>query len=281
MKKLEYPLRYASLAVFFILITIVYTARLVNIQISGQDYYSPSDSGTYTRREIIYAARGEIFDRNGIPLVANEYSKNVVLSYGEMPSRNSQINATVSELLSVIRRSGQEELLTDTNFPVLGEAPDFYFDSEFFENTTKTNRFKRIMRDHGVSENITCEDFVAHLLRYYGLSDKKGNIIYSGDDLYEILARRFDMEYMRFDPTTPYVICEGADISLISAVKENMIEGAEIMTVSVRKYCFPGYASHILGRVGKIPADKADEFVEKRLSESPALRRLLRSICAV
>ena len=207
MKKLEYPLRYASLAVFFILVTIVYTARLVNIQISGQDYYSSADSGTYTRREIIYAQRGEIFDCEGVPLVVNEYSKNVVLIYGEMPARNSEINATVSDLIAVIRRAGQDELLTETNYPVKGGESEFYFDSEFFENTTKSNRFKRILRDHGVSENITCEDFVTHLLRYYGLSDKKGNIIYPGDDLYEILERRFDMEYMRFDPTTPYVVC--------------------------------------------------------------------------
>ena len=261
MKKLEHPLRYASLAVFFILITIIYTARLVNIQISGQEYYNSADSGTYTRREIIYAERGEIFDRNGVPLVINEYSQNVILTYGEMPSRNADINSTVSELIAVIRRSGDEQLLTETNYPVLGSYPDFYFDSEFFENSTKTNRFKRILREHGVSENITCEDFVAHLLKYYGFSDKKGNIIYSGDDLYEILARRFDMEYMRFDPTTPYVVARGADISLISAVKENMIVGAEIMTASERKYCYPGYASHILGRVGKIPADKAEEYV--------------------
>jgi len=266
LKKLEYPLRYASLAVFFILVAIIYTARLINIQISGEEYYSPSDSGTYTHRETIYAERGEIFDRNGIELVVNDYQNNAVLSYGKMPKTNSEINQTLSSLLSVIHENGHDELLTETNFPALGSYPDFYFDSEFFENTTKTNRFKRIMRDHGVSENITCEDFVAHLLKYYGLADKKGNIIYSGDDLYEVLARRFDMEYMRFDPTTPYVVAENIDISIITLIKETMIDGVDIISESQRTYCYPGYASHILGRVGKIPADKADEYVEKGYS---------------
>ena len=77
MKKLNYSMRYMMLCFFFVLVCVIYTARLINIQISGQDYYSSGYSGTFVRKVSISAERGEIFDRNGIALVVNEYSQNI------------------------------------------------------------------------------------------------------------------------------------------------------------------------------------------------------------
>ncbi|MBO4220556.1 MAG: hypothetical protein J5933_06510 [Clostridia bacterium] len=258
--------RYIGIFVFFVLACVVYSARLINIQISGQDYYSSGKAGTYQRREIIYAERGELFDRNGVPLVINEYTENIILDYGSMPYYNSAKNILISQALSVIRENGDSSLLTDLNYPVSGNAPDFYFDEYFFADQTKSARFKRILKDHGLSEEITCETFVSSFLRYYGLTDRNGNFIYSGDDVYEILARRFDMEYMRFSEETPYILAENADISLISSIKESFTYGVRTLTTSSRKYCFPGFASHILGRMGKIPAGSENEYLEKGYS---------------
>ncbi len=266
MKKLSHPLRYMVLCVFFVLVCVIYTARLINIQISGQDYYSSGYSGTFVRREIISAERGEVFDRNGVPLVVNKYSENIILAHGTMPYTNAAKNALISKALTVIKSNGGEELLTETNFPVKGSYGNFYFDGEFFANPSKVSRFNRVLKDHELSENITCEAFMSHFLRYYGLTDRKGNVLYDGEDLYEILARRYDMEYMRFSAETPYTLAENVGVPLITAVKESILEGVETETVSERSYCFPGYASHILGRIGKIPAAQADAYVEKGYS---------------
>ena len=266
MKKLNYSMRYMMLCFFFVLVCVIYTARLINIQISGQDYYSSGYSGTFVRKVSISAERGEIFDRNGIALVVNEYSQNIILDYGTMPYTNASKNALISKAIGIIKANGDEDNLKGTNFPVKGVYPDFYFDEEFFSVPSKVSRFNRILKDHELSENITCEAFMSHFLRYYGLTDKKGNNIYKGEDLYDILARRYDMDYMRFSAETPYTLAENVDISLITSLKESILEGVETDTSSVRKYCFPGYASHILGRIGKIPAAKVDEYVEKGYS---------------
>ena len=258
--------RYIGIFVFFVLACVVYSARLINIQISGQDYYSSGKAGTYQRREIIYAERGEIFDRNGVPLVINEYTENIILDYGSMPYYNSAKNLLISQAVSVIRSNGDSSLLTELNYPVSGNAPDFYFDESFFADQTKSARFKRILKEHGLSEEITCETFVSSFLRSYGLTDRNGKFIYTGDDVYEILARRFDMEYMRFSEETPYILAENADISLISSIKESFTYGVRTMVSSSRKYCFPGFASHILGRMGKIPAGRENEYLEKGYS---------------
>ena len=70
--KRSFVWRYVAVAVLFCLVCVIYLGRLFYIQISGNE---PQYSGGTTKRiETVEAVRGQIYDRNGVPLVTNRYS---------------------------------------------------------------------------------------------------------------------------------------------------------------------------------------------------------------
>ena len=79
------PFRYLFLGGLFFIVCLVFAVRLARYQLAGTDRYDYARIGTYTRRETVTAQRGEILDRNGVPLVTNSYYYNVLLDYGRMP----------------------------------------------------------------------------------------------------------------------------------------------------------------------------------------------------
>ena len=90
MKKLHTSMRIALLGALFVLICVFYAVVLVNVQITGQDYYTIIKEDTYTRYVTIAAKRGEIYDRGGKPLVINTTNYNICLEYGAMPSAKAR-----------------------------------------------------------------------------------------------------------------------------------------------------------------------------------------------
>ncbi len=86
-KKRGYLLRYIFLAAFFVVVCLIYTGRLIRYQISGQDQYvKENTSQNKYRYETIHAQRGEIFDRNGVPLVINVFTYDIHLDGGKVGS---------------------------------------------------------------------------------------------------------------------------------------------------------------------------------------------------
>lgn len=75
-----------------------------------------------------------------------------------------------------------------------------------------------------------------------------------------LLAIRYDMEYIQFSSVEPYVLATDVSLELITYVKEQQITGADFLESVTRQYAYPGYASHILGLVGKIQTQEALEY---------------------
>ena len=97
-------IRIGAIAVLYIAIALIYVGRLLYLQVSGQDYYSMSTpSRTYSRTVKIQAQRGEIFDRNGNPLVYNNYSHNIALDYASLPADDNGIVFTEAEMQALER----------------------------------------------------------------------------------------------------------------------------------------------------------------------------------
>lgn len=247
-------LRYTALGVLFALGALVFVARLVNIQIAGQDYYTMSTpSKTYTREVVIQAHRGEIYDRNGKPLVTNEYSYDLQLDYLAMPSDNDGKNALILKIVSRAERSGAEQLESPSApYTVIpsdnGKTLNCEYRSEYF-NTTKGTRLLKLLTELGFSKTASAADTSARLLLRYAITDKSGNLRYSAEEAELLLAYRIDMEMSNFAAGNPYTMLKDIDIKLITAIEEDTPQGVYIKTVVTRNYEYPGYASHILSLI--------------------------------
>jgi len=64
--------RYLSIVLVFCLVSVIYLGRLFYLQI----VCGLPDNGAdpHTGRVTVQAVRGEIYDRNGVPLVTNSYT---------------------------------------------------------------------------------------------------------------------------------------------------------------------------------------------------------------
>ena len=88
---------------FLLCITVVFGLRLVNIQIVNADKYLERAPSLYTRTQRITAARGEIFDRNGVPLAVNKIGYNLTINKAYLD--NSSENEMILRLISLFRQS--------------------------------------------------------------------------------------------------------------------------------------------------------------------------------
>ena len=259
-KKKFYTSGLFILGAVFLAVCSIYIIRLVNMQITGVNKYISLNTKTYSRYETVQAVRGEIYDRNGKPLITNEYTNTVQLSYNSLKNYTSSgKNGVIAQLSFVL-----EDYYGDftTHFPVTGTYPHVSYNEEALENSVTKNRFKSFLKTNGLDEDISCVDLFEWLIEYYGLKNKNGTYIYEGRTQYDVIAVRYELDTMNFSPDNPFIVKEEAPLKLVTAILERASTGIYIEKEWKRVYNYPGLASHILGRVGKIPADEIEKYLE-------------------
>ena len=292
MKKREHLGRYIALAGIFLLVCLIYIGRLVNLQIAGQDYYTmTSGSKTSTRTVTIQALRGQIYDRNGVALVTNKYSYDVSFEATTLPAKNADKNPLIMSVIARVRDFGAEYDTPEGPFTLERNGEKFVFSwntSYLYKDdgsyTVYASRLMRLLDDLGAKfpknpqtqteneeENTPdrdiplpeADDCAALLLKRYGLTyteKKKTYYTYNAEETRELFCFRLDMELRNFAPLNPYLIAEDAPLELITLLSEGSSRGISVKTNVERVYGVPGYASHILGRVGKIQPDKTEYY---------------------
>lgn len=271
MRKLHTAVRIGAFGALFVLICAVYLVILVNVQITGQDYYDIIKEDTTTRYVKIEAKRGEIYDTNGKALVINTQIYDISLEYGAMPKSAADFNAVILRVLSAIAESGGVYTPAEVTFPFTGSFPHYTADAEFFAVSANQKKYAALLRRLELDEDTTTEELIAFLRVRYGLSSyTKKTETYT--DLYDsatadtLMRLRFDMEYRQFSRVEPYTLARDVDMTVLTHVREHSILQVLVTEETARTYVYDGYASHLLGTIGKIPAAKLDEYIEKGYS---------------
>ena len=267
MKKIHTSIRMISLCALFIIVCVSYLVMLVNFQITGQDYYEIIHEEARTRYVAIPAKRGEIYDRNGKALVINSAEYNLSFEYGAMPTDDASFNAVILNTLDAIRNGGGENCIVTPTFPFKGEYPNYTRDEAFFESATNRTKFASLQRRLELLDGTTDQNMLGYLRERYGIAEydeKTKSFIenYSKEDAATLLAIRFDMEYIQFSRVEPYTIAENVTVSTLTYVKELSIGQIMVTEEAARTYIYDGYASHILGHIGQIPAEELDAYIE-------------------
>lgn len=271
-KKREHLFRYIAIGAFYIVVCLIFIARLINIQIAGKDYYTETfHDGYYYRTVPIQAQRGEIFDRNGNNLVSNVYSYSLYLDAGSLPKEQSAINLRLLSLLELAERLGEIDGFDMPDQPFYQKNGNWELDRAFMTSVYGKRLSQLLIDMHfepddeekgGWTKADKGEMRDALLLRY-GILDENGDLLCKKEDVELLFTLRLDMELNRFSTVEPYTLIDDVDIRFISAVTEGTQRGIGISCSAKRVYNYPGYASHMLGRTGKIMAEKAQYYTEK------------------
>ncbi len=271
-KGISFTVRLIIIAVIFSFAAVFYITKLANIQLVNRSQYTSSVQKTYTRTVTIQAQRGELFDRNGKALVTNVYTYNLDFDYGSLSKSNDESNAVILGAIKALEDTGNAEKRVESNFPLLGSYPNLIYDNNMMEDDTYKTKFDRAIKALGFHEDEdgnpaknTAEELCLKLAEKYSLDalDENDEPLYTNEEITELMRVRFDMAFAQFSTVEPYVFAEDVDLTLITNMKESELRGIAFTEKVTRNYEYPGYASHILGRVGPIHAEDLEYYSEK------------------
>ena len=264
MEKRKSVIRSLIVAVLFCTVCVIYVGRLFYVQIAGRE--NIFDDGTTKIRVKVPAVRGEILDRDGVSLVSNRYTYDLVLRYAPLSTLGrARINDTYLRLLEALDVCGASGAHREAYFPFVGTYPDYSFSAEAQSpDSAVAYRLSSILKAKGMKESAGVKEIVEEYLDSYRLRDTDGNgkLLYSDYQIDRLLRLYYDMDALRFSEANDYVFAKTVDLTLMTYVREMGLTGVTFEVTAERVYNYPGYASHILGSVGPIYAEEWDYYNE-------------------
>lgn len=255
--------KYALLSSIFALIVLIFAARLVNLQFNPfKTAQLRAESDYTTETKPIQALRGNICDRNGNVLVTTSYAYDIIFDYTYMPDDFVEFNRTILRVVDILNETQNNVYRTSDLFPFVGEYPNYEYSPDAQEAGTDVyNALQRMLKDLRL-ENKSAQELTEYFVKRWKFNsiDKNGDPVYTNEEINTLIRIRYDMLRMQFSSSNPYCIASGVDVNIISYVKELGIAGVSDRISSKRTYLYPGYASHILGRVGSITAETWDYY---------------------
>ena len=258
-------LRYMVIVSVFCLVCVIYLGRLFYIQISGRE--NTYNTGTTTRTVTVQAARGEIYDRNGKPLVTNRFSYDLTLSYATFTSAGlKNANLAALRLFEAAEASGESDKHVEKFFPFDGVYP-YYVLSEAAEDADSIPyyRMRKVLKAIGLKDDASISAIVKYYVSTYDLlaTDTDGKRLFDDDEIDRLIRLRYDMDAQGFKSNGEYVFAKNVALPMITYIKELSLPGITFTVNAERVYNYPGYASHILGTVGPIYSEEWDYYNEQ------------------
>ena len=257
-KTSRHHFRYILLASLFVLICAFFIGRIIYLQVTAPEKADESD--LTVRTLTVNALRGEIFDRNGKPLVSNEYTYNVYLDGGSFPKTNYAINRDIISLLDILKDSIETDY-----FPIQKTEENIEY-KPFESNSQKEKNFFKMLDRYALSRETNANDFVKYLEKRYGLVDSNNKLTVGEEYYIPVMAVRYESERLNFSSLNPFTVAYDISNAQLTAIEEANLNGVSIEKQAQRVYNYPSYASHILGRTGKIPSEKLEFYTEKGYS---------------
>ena len=276
----------------FLLVCLAYIVRLATLELSSENIGGHKQDGTVSRTVVVQAVRGQIYDRNGTPLVVNDYTYHLTMDYSVLPTDMASRNTAILQALHMLEECGEISQFCTYDFPFEGYYPNLSYrpsasdpvsdtydtvmkvvetnglrreailriKSERYMNTADaTNLYESAPLDH-----ISAERLTAYFVEEYELdaTDSDGRPRYSDADIDRLIRVLWGMEAVGFSRANDYVMARGVTMETITCEKELGIPGIGFTTDVKRVYRYPGVASHILGQTGPIYAEEWPSYKE-------------------
>lgn len=254
--------RYLALGIVFLTLCFAFLIYLAVTQIRGEKFFFPR-SDDIIKTETVYGERGRIYDRNGKLLVGNTTHRNLIFEYGSMADKRIDVNHALLDCLEALEITENTQARSKDYFPLIGSYPDMKISNEARTADTQINRYlKKFLEKHDFDENTSAKRICDYFVNKYKLWSEN----YSNEEIGELIRIYYDMERIDFGYYQHYTIAESIDpasengSALIALIEEQAIEGAGFIKRTERVYPYDTYASHILGRIGKISAENVEEY---------------------
>ena len=234
------------LLLFFLLVLVLFSARLFNLQII-ETKGNTDNTEVFTTLTRVKAARGDILDRNGNILIGNRASYDLVFNHYVITSADN----TNNHLLRLVNKCRELGINYIDHFPVTKDRPFEYTLDNF--TTAWHGYFQNYLYERDMDSDITAPLLVETLKKRYKIPED-----WSEADARAVVGMRYEFDLRGVVPLANYVFLEDVSDENLSALLELNIPGLMVESSTVREYYTP-YAAHILGTMGAMTKDQWDK----------------------
>ena len=226
----------------------LYGMRLIFLQLVNGDDFKSQATNTTDYKFTVTAARGDIVDSSGKRIATSVTGYNVVLN--KLLMGDEDLDGMLQRIVELLRENGES-----WNDSLLISQPDaaghYTFTAE--EDNARDQKSLVTMKDNlGLQQYATADDVMEKLVEDYDLSG------FSLSWQRTLGGIHYEMQQQAFSNVNNFIMAENVSEATVATIKEHSLSlpGVEIVETSTRSYEQGTVLPHVLGRVGKITAEK-------------------------
>ena len=230
------------------ILMLLYGLRLIFLQLVNGDDFKSQATNTTDYKFTVTAARGDIVDSRGERIATSVTGYNVVLN--KLLMGDEDLDGMLQKIVELLRANGES-----WNDTLLISQPDaagnYTFTAE--EGSTRDQKALAAMKDNlGLQQYATANDVMEKLVEDYDLAS------YPMSWQRTLGGIHYEMQLQAFSNVNNFIMAENVSEATVATIKEHSLSlpGVEIVETSTRSYEQSTVLPHVLGRVGKITAEK-------------------------
>ena len=230
------------------ILMLLYGLRLIFLQLVNWDDFKSQATNTTDYKFTVTAARGDIVDSRGERIATSVTGYNVVLN--KLLMGDEDLDGMLQKIVELLRANGES-----WNDTLLISQPDaagnYTFTAE--EGSTRDQKALAAMKDNlGLQQYATANDVMEKLVEDYDLAS------YPLSWQRTLGGIHYEMQLQAFSNVNNFIMAENVSEATVATIKEHSLSlpGVEIVETSTRSYEQSTVLPHVLGRVGKITAEK-------------------------
>ena len=230
------------------ILMLLYGLRLIFLQLVNGDDFKSQATNTTDYKFTVTAARGDIVDSRGERIATSVTGYNVVLN--KLLMGDEDLDGMLQKIVELLRANGE-----NWNDTLLISQPDaagnYTFTAE--EGSTRDQKVLAAMKDNlGLQQYATANDVMEKLVEDYDLAS------FPLSWQRTLGGIHYEMQLQAFSNVNNFIMAENVSEATVATIKEHSLSlpGVEIVETSTRSYEQSTVLPHVLGRVGKITAEK-------------------------
>ncbi len=230
------------------ILMLLYGLRLIFLQLVNGDDFKSQATNTTDYKFTVTAARGDIVDSRGERIATSVTGYNVVLN--KLLMGDEDLDGMLQKIVELLRANGES-----WNDTLLISQPDaagnYTFTAE--AGSTRDQKALAAMKDNlGLQQYATANDVMEKLVEDYALAS------YPLSWQRTLGGIHYEMQLQAFSNVNNFIMAENVSEATVATIKEHSLSlpGVEIVETSTRSYEQSTVLPHVLGRVGKITAEK-------------------------
>lgn len=230
------------------ILMLLYGLRLIFLQLVNGDDFRSQATNTTDYKFTVTAARGDIVDSRGERIATSVTGYNVVLN--KLLMGDEDLDGMLQKIVELLRANGES-----WNDTLLISQPDaagnYTFTAE--AGSTRDQKALAAMKDNlGLQQYATANDVMEKLVEDYDLAS------FPLSWQRTLGGIHYEMQLQAFSNVNNFIMAENVSEATVATIKEHSLSlpGVEIVETSARSYEQSTVLPHVLGRVGKITAEK-------------------------